>query len=242
MKSLKIFGKLLMYACILLLSVLTVTAEPTGPSNINPIGSSRYPVSLASNTSAIAGNVTELDFQSNSVTNTWQGYYGNISGSIKLGNSDNQTLYDWTTASPNGEIYATRATGVPAWVTIACANSTHVDSEDATLNVNQTSDQDSVNRTFLNTTSFNTFFVGNLNINTSQNCYAVNLHNSSSQPSPNFQEVLLYDGSELVYATVISQDALGFDNRTHDFEMIVGEDGHNGNSEPTPYYFYVELG
>jgi len=230
---------------VLLLGVLVawnVMALPTGPSFINQVSSSSYPVNTASNISAIAGNVTELDFQSDSVTNTWQGYYGNISGSIKLGDANNNTLYDWTTASPNGEIYATRSGTTPTWGTIACANSTHVDVEDAAIGVNQLVDQDSINRTFLTTTPFDTFFVGNLNINSTQNCYAVNLHNESGLPSSNFQEVLLHDGTSLVYAAVIKQDAVGFDGNTHDFQMIVGEDGHNGDSTPTPYYFYVELG
>lgn len=235
---LKIFATLL----ISVLAVLDVTAEPTGPSNIDPLGSSRYPVTSASNISAIAGNVTELNFQSDSVTNTWQGYFGNISGSILLGDVNNNTLYDWTSASPNGEIYATRSSSAPVWSTIQCAAAAQIDQEDLDLNVNQSVDQDSVNRTFLNTTSFNAFYVGGVPINSTQNCYAVNLHNSSGVPSSDFQEVLLYDGASIVYASIISQDAAGFDSRTHDFEMIVGEDGHNGDVNPTLYYFYVELG
>jgi hypothetical protein len=230
---------------ILVLGLVTVWssfAVPTGPSDINQVSSSRYPVTSASNISAIAGNVTELDFQSNSVTNTWQGYYGNISGSILLGDVNNNTLYDWTSASPNGEIYATRSGSTPTWGSIQCAATANIDQEDLDLNVNQSIDQDSVNRTFLNATAFNAFYVGNVNINTTQNCYAVNLHNSSGVPSPDFQEVILYDGTSIVYASVISQDAVGFDAAPHDFEMIVGEDGHNGDSNPTPYYFYVELG
>lgn len=233
---------MLFISLLLVLSAVDVFAVPTGPSNIDPFGSSRYPVTPASNFSAIAGNVTELNFQSNSVTNTWQGYFGNISGSIKLGDANNNTLYDWTSASPNGEIYATRSAIAPDWGVIQCADSTQIDQEDSDLDVNQSVDRDSVNRTFLNTTLFTTFYVGNVTIESSQNCYAVNLHDATGTPSSSFQEVLLHDGSIMVYAAVISQDALGFDNRTHDFQMIVGEDGHDGDSSSTPYYFYVELG
>ena len=235
---LKIFGVMLVF----ILAVWAVAAVPTGPSNINVGASSRYSVASASSASAIAGNVTELIFQANSVTQTWQGYYGNISGSIKLGDSNNNTLYDWTAASPNGEIYATRASGTPTWASIACATTAQTDTEDLALNVNSVVDQDAVGRTFLNTTSFNAFYVGNVNINTSQDCKAVQLYNGSVAPSSDFQEVLLHDGSSLIYTAVIKQNANGFDNNTHDFEMIVGEDGHNGDSTATPYYFYVELG
>jgi hypothetical protein len=191
---------------ILFLTIWIATAEPTGPSNIDALGSSRFPVTNATNISAIAGNVTELNFVSNAITNTWQGYFGNISGSIILGNSNNDTLYDWTSASPNGEIYATRSETTPVWSSIQCADASQIDQEDSDLNVNQPVDQDSVNRTFLNTTSFDAFYVGNTNISTSQNCYAVNLHDSSGLPSPDFQEVLLHDGTSIVYTALISQD------------------------------------
>ena len=238
MRLLKILGILF----VLVLAVFTAVAVPNGPSNINVLGSSRFPVASASNTSAMAGNVTELNFQSNTVTNTWQGYYGNVSGSIKLGDSNNNTLYDWTAASPNGEIYATKASATPTWASIACANPTQIIAEDTSIGADPSFDQDSANKTFANVTSFNQFYVGNVNINTSQDCYAVQLNNASNVPSNNFQEVLLHDGSSLIYTSVLTQDANGFDNRTHDFEMIVGENGHNGDSTATPYYFYVELG
>ncbi|MGV8086781.1 MAG: hypothetical protein ACP5N1_04065 [Candidatus Woesearchaeota archaeon] len=224
-----------------LVFIPVVFAAPTGPSTINVISSSRYTPFAAANISAIAGNVTEINFNANTITNTWQGYFGNITGSIVLGNSNNQTLYNWNLSSPTGEIYATRNSDVPAWGSIACANQVQINSEDTLLGVNQTIDQDSVNITFINSTPFDSFFVGSININSTQNCRAVNLYNGTGASSEDFQEVLLHDGTAMVYTAIITQDSLGFDNRTHDFQMLVGEDGHRGNSDPIPYYFYLEL-
>ena len=226
---------------IFLMTAISITAVPTGPTNIDVISSERYPVTSASNLSAVAGNVTEVNFMSNAITQTWQGYFGNISGTILLGNSNNQTMYNWNSASPSGQIYATRNTLVPSWGVIRCANITDVAAEEVALGVNPAIDSDSVNRTFTNVTNFNPFFVGSININTTQNCYAVNLHNSTSQPDERFSEVLLHDNVELVYTALLTSDTFGFDNRTHDFEMIVGEDGHSGDTASTLYYFYLEL-
>jgi len=222
-------------------SVSFVFAVPMGPSSVTPIGSSRYSTPGGANVTAIAGNVTELNFVANAITNTWQGYFGNITGTIVLGNSNNQSMYNWNLSSPSGQVYATRTSSVPTWASVVCANQGNVTVEDAILGVNQTTDQDSVNKTFLNTTSFNSFYVGGLNINSTQNCRAVNLYNSTGAPSSNFQEVLLNDGTNMIYTAVINQDANGFDNRTHDFQMLVGENGHNGDVVTTPYYFYLEL-
>jgi hypothetical protein len=222
-------------------SASVVFAAPTGPSSITNLGSSRYSESGAANISAIAGNVTELNFVANAITQTWQGYFGNITGSIVLGNSNNQSMYNWNLTSPSGEIYATRSSVVPAWTSVSCADSAQIGAEDTALGVNQVTDQDSVNRTFFNGTTFNTFFVGNKNINSTQNCYATNLYNSSAAPSGSFSEVLLHDGTSLIYTALIADNANGFDGRTHDFEMLVGENGHNGDVVATPYYFYLEL-
>jgi hypothetical protein len=222
-------------------SVSTVLALPSGPSSYTNLGSSSYSEPGAANISAIAGNVTELNFVANTITNTWQGYFGNVTGTIVLGNANNQSLYNWNLTSPAGQIYATRIDTVPIWSTIRCADQTEVDGEDTALGVNSAVDQDAVNRTFLNTTVFNSFFVGNVNINTTQNCYATYLNDGTGTPTSDFSEVLLSDTSNLIYTGLITAPAVGFDNRTHQFQMLVGENGHNEDTTATPYYFYLEL-
>ena len=232
------------FLIIFILSVASVTivlAAPTGPSSVTNIGSSRYSSPGGANVSALAGNVTEINFVANTITNTWQGYYGNITGTIVLGNANNQSMYNWNLSSPSGQVYATRTSSVPAWASVFCANQVNVTAEDTALGVNVSVDQDSVNKTFINTTAFSAFYVGSKNINSTQNCRAVNLFNGTAAPSSNFQEVLLNDGTSMIYTALITNDANGFDNRTHDFQMLVGENGHNGDVTATPYYFYLEL-
>jgi hypothetical protein len=61
-----------------------------------------------------------------------------------------------------------------------------------------------------------------------------------------FDEVLLTDGSaapqNIIYTSILNQDTVGFDGGTHDFEMIVLENGASGKATATNYYFYLELG
>jgi hypothetical protein len=243
MMELRIAGILFLVA--LSISVIgLVLAEPTGPTGtITPIESGRFGLDAAKTADAVAGNVTEFNLDANSITQTWQGYFGNITGKIVLGNANNDTFYDWTLSNPQGEIYATRLATVPTWSSIACANSTDVTTEDASLGVNQTRDVDSVNNTFLNTTSFNPFYVGSVQINPGvQTCYATYLYNGTGPQSTYFPEVLLADGSgNIIYTGLLESDALGFDGRSHDFQILVGEDGHSGNTAPSVYYFYLEL-
>lgn len=234
--------KILVFILLFIITDIAISiAAPVGPSSANIGSSSRYSAINAANISAVAGNVTELNFNANTITNTWQGYFGNVTGTIVLGNSNNQSLYNWNLSSPTGEVYATRNSNIPNWDTISCANQEQINSEDALLGVNQTIDQDSVNRTFLNTTFFNSFYVGGININSTQNCRAVNLYDGTGSASTNFQEVLLHDGNSMIYTALLTQNSVGFDNRTYDFEMLVGEDGHLGDTNPLSYYFYLEL-
>ena len=242
MRELRIAGIFFMFLLIVAVASF-VLATPTGPNNLTVISSQRYSTAPSQTTNAMAGNVSELSFAANTITQTWQGYFGNITGTIVLGNSNNQSLYSWNLISAHGQIYATRTSTVPAWTSVKCANLTEVQGEDTALNVNESVAADSVNNTFLNTTDFAQFYVGAININTSQGCFAARLYNSTGQSSTtHFGEVLLKEpGTNIIYTSILDQKALGFDSRTHDFEMLVGEDGHSGDTSTTPYYFYVEL-
>ena len=59
------------FLIIFILSVASVTivlAAPTGPSSVTNIGSSRYSSPGGANVSALAGNVTEINFVANTIT------------------------------------------------------------------------------------------------------------------------------------------------------------------------------
>jgi hypothetical protein len=216
---------------------------------------------------ALAGNVSQLIFNGTTVTRTFQGYYGNISGIITLGDSSNNTLYDWTLASPQGEIYAVRNNTVPLWETVVCADQPHIQTEDLRLNVNETKDEDAVNRTFViggapdqvarftADFSYPQFWVANQSIE-ANTCAVATMYNSSYAPSPYFKEVLLQDETKsyMIYTALIAHtiqpfpgpdDFNGFNGGNWDFEMMVGEDGHGANIGDTAttstYWFYLEL-
>ena len=239
--------KLNRIAQVFLLAIVAaafVLAEPTGPTSpITPISTGRYSTSSAQTHGAIAGNVTEINLNANTITQSWQGYFGNITGTVVLGDSSNNTFYDWSLSSPQGEIYATRLASTPTWATVGCANSTHINSEDTALGIDQANDADAVNKTFLNTTNFSPFYVGSVLINqSSQNCYATYLYNNTGAQSTYFPEVLLSDtAGNMIYTGLVENNAMGFNNRTHDFEILVGENGHSGDAATTTYYFYLEL-
>ena len=221
--------------------IYSVSAAPIGPDTLTPVSSSRRAESPALNTTAIAGNVTALEINVTQVTQSWQGYYGNVSGVITLDDANNKSMYSWTDVSPAGEVYAVRTPNSVSWASINCSTLTQISTEETALNIGAT-DKDGINETF-NKTLSNTFYIGALNMTAGTCQYSQFLYENDAPAVNNyFEEVLLHDGTYIVYTAIINQNKAGFDAGAHDFQMLVGEDGHNGNSAVSNYYFYVELG
>jgi len=210
---------------------LNVSQGPTSSMNISNDASIIY---------AEADNVTELAFDAQTVTKTWQGYYGNVVGNVTLSDTNSHSLYNWELVSPNGEIYATRSPSVN-WETVRCANLVELQAENTVLGVSEAAD-DSVTNTFRNASSFNKFYTGTIQINSSQNCYATHLNDNSGIQSEHYAELLLSDSTLMIYTTLLDPNAIGFDGNKYNFEMLVGQNGHTGDTTPTMYYFYIEIG
>ncbi len=229
----------------LLLAILTVSsfgfvlADPNGVLTATPGASTRGAADIAANHSATAGNVTELTIVGNSITQSWQGYFGNVSGAIKLTDASGNPMYNWSLASPSGEVFASTANSI-TWASIACFNwATYGAALETTFNIDDSAD--GVNETFTGANSHAAFYVGSEEF-TAGECMSTDIFDSAETSTDgNFEEVLLHDGTTTVFASLLENDMSGFDSTSHDFEMLVLEDGHAGNVATTPYFFYIEL-
>lgn len=227
-------------AFVLVASSFVSAVTPFGASNITSVRNSTSALDAPVGVSAIAGNVTELNIQGFSVTQSWQGYFGNITGTIMLADSQDNVMYNWSLADPEGEIYASRQSSVD-WANIGCFNWT----ENGTWLENNFSiewdDVDGVNETF-NQYDHPLFYTNNVQID-QDTCMSTNIYDSSGAQNNNYyDEVLLWDGEDVIFTSLIEEESiLGFDGKDHDFEMLVLEDGHGTDLDTTPYYFYVEL-
>jgi hypothetical protein len=219
---------------------------------------------------AYAGNVTTLDVKGYTTTQTWQGYFGNVSGTVQLADSDDNIMYNWTIASPEGEIYASENDSLE-WSYIQCfnftANGTYGDDTGQAgatslsgKNLSQIEadfgiawdDVDGVNETFSldghhesgEGFTHDLFYTANLEFAAGE-CLSTHIFtDSGSAEDSKFQEVLLYEPNAQVAvftALLDEEDVSGFDSGYHDFEMLVLDDGHGTDGDPTTYYFYVEL-
>ena len=189
---------------------------------------------------AQAGNVTELNIFGYTTTQSWQGYFGNVTGTIQLADASDNIMYNWSLASPEGEIYATVSNSVD-WSGIECFNFTANGTDlEASFNITP-SDVDGVNETFSYNNGHDLFYTNHVEFIEGE-CMSTQLFDNTGKGVDDyFEEILLWDGSDVVFTTLLEENALGFDGGSHDFEMIVLEDGHSNDVDITPYYFYVEL-
>lgn len=227
---------LVLVVCMLMASMsFFVIATPNGVVITPGTSTGKGTNPAGQDTNAIAGNVTELTIDSNTTTQSWQGYYGNISGSVGLKDSSDNVMYNWT-LNNEGEIYASNASSLE-WDGIQCYD----EPNNMTFFENMfgigITDPDGLNETF-DLNNHAGFYTNSIQF-TSGECNSTKLFNSAGVGT--FDEVLLTDGPNIIFASLINNDADGFDGIPHDFEMLVLEDGHGTDTTTTTYYFWAEL-
>ncbi|MBW6442807.1 hypothetical protein K0A97_03470 [Patescibacteria group bacterium] len=231
------------------------------PQGVDPEegNSTRPPIQDPQSVEAQAGNVTELNINGFATTKTWQGYFGNVSGTIRLADASSNIMYNWTQANPRGQVYATTNDTI-LWENIQCFNLTASGTFGAEppqepgvgkvnlngLNYTQLHDMfnipayaaDGVNNTFISE-DHDVFYTASLQFNSI--CPTAKLF--TSVPGEVFQNVLLYEpiSRSVIFTALLEVQKLGFDNRSHDFQMIVLDDGREVDIDTTTYYFFVEI-
>ncbi|MBW2975363.1 hypothetical protein KY366_06610 [Candidatus Woesearchaeota archaeon] len=244
-----IWALLLLVAAAALISV-TAMANPYGPTIYTNGTTERADFSSvgAKGVAAQAGNVTEITINTSIVTQRWQGYFGNISGTITLDDASGNTMYDWAAGSgfsPTGEIYAANQT-VSDWDDVICVNFTGngtPGNDGINVTVLETmygmssDDSDGVDETFSSTDDI---IIGT---RTLSDCPATYIYQSDSQVSGTWNETLLTENSTgaVIFAAEVEQDTIGFDGKPWDFQMIVGDNDGYSSGTTTTYWFYVEL-
>ena len=214
-----------------------VKAEPSG-ATVDQVSSSRGAAASPGQLEVQAGNVTELNISGTSITQSWAGFYGNVTGTIVLEDASGNTFYDWSAASPQGEVYASRVNSI-TWSNVRCANSTEISDENTNLNMGTAADN--ITNTF-SSQSHPQFYVGSVSIS-ANTCKSTNPYVNSASQTTDFYNVLLSDGSgNIIYTSILDPDTTGFNGNNYDFELLVGEDGHGAAAgTTTTYYFWVEL-
>lgn len=224
-------------------SLYLVSAAPQGATILGAgLSVDNGPVKTASSRNDTGGKIITMRIDAQQQDTGWKAYVGNASGSFVLQNVNNKSIYQWPSSTTiTGELYIARNTSVN-WSTIYCANAGNISAEQTFFGMTG-ADPDSINNTF-NSTLHKAFTVGTIPIPIST-CPAIAtwVNDTSQTPGPSavFQEVLLSDNSNVVYASLLTNEQRGFDNSSnYDFQAIIAE--NKTSAVGTAYYFFLELG
>ena len=223
---------------LLILPLLAHAFEPSAPTSIVNVSTESPTPTAGYLLNNSGGTISTLNINATTQNYRWKGYVGNISGELALLDSSLSSLLSWDVTSSTGEVYATRYSSTVDWDNIACASDAIIATEQTALNITD-SNVDSINKTF-DTATHDEFYAGITQVS-SNSCPAIALNVNNTKQSTDFQEILLTDGSNLVYTSLLENSTYGFDNQTYDFQMVVAENALEGSQPNTPYYFYVEL-
>jgi len=186
---------------------------------------------------AKGGFVTEMNLDGTSRTTRWQGYYGNVSGSIALKDSQAHTMFSWAwDASKGGEVIATTNTSIPPWTgfhsvddssTVTSLNTIWSWAASATDSANATLNTTLENVIIADTTyTINATTAGALQPTASQwQCGAIATENPVGT-------------DDFIFVGIINATTTSFDTTAKDYEMIVPT---YDNGATLTYYFYVEM-
>src|SRR3989338_11154564 len=128
------FGIVLLISFIILLaSIILVYAVPSGPI-VTFISNETKQPSAARMINTTGGSITTMMLNATTQNPRWKAYVGNVTGTLKLDDANDNTLFDWSLTNVIGEIYATKFSGTINWTGVNCSNSTHISNEEVSLN------------------------------------------------------------------------------------------------------------
>jgi hypothetical protein len=245
-RMLRASAKLLLVSGLLLILTMASINAATVPEGMN-VSTKRIENATPETATIITtagGTVTTIILNGTTQTPNWKAYVGNVTGRLTLRDAGGLNIYDWSIATAQGEVYATRKSTTVDWTNIGCANITHIENEQTALDYTALM-PDRILNTFTRSTH-KEFYTSLTHFAVNQCHYATSTYVNNTAQTAYFQEVVLYDGTTktnggLVYSTMIEANKVGFDYGTYDFQLLVPENASAEAASSMPYYFYMEL-
>jgi hypothetical protein len=185
------------------------------------------------------GYISTINLDASFQNDRWKAFVGNVTGKYTLDDESGSTIFDWTFSTITGRVYTTRDSGTVEWASISCADTQEMIYENGNMSHSNVS-SDNLTRTF-NKTTHTAFYAAGTYIGTDLCSYGLTTFKNDLPQTTDFEEIVLHDGTSIIYATILEDNVAGYDNALFDFQMLVPENGTAGYAGATPYYIYVEL-
>lgn len=202
----------------------------------------------AESDAAEGGYITEMDMTGNSQTVKWQGYYGDITGNIRLADASGDYMYTWDwDPSTGGAVFAVARSTMPNFGVVDTCDITELEANAALISdsIWSATGADSVTITFGadNDNSVEFYVAGNTVEASNRNAMYTLMKTGNAASA--FEEVLLTDRAtvdtvdDMIWTCLIENGAEDYTGGESDYQMIVPATDIGGGT--TTYYFYVEM-
>jgi len=215
-KKQKVIGTAIMVLMIMtLFAVLIYAQTPEGATITFVTNTTKDTGAAAQARNDSKGAIHTVTLTAQNQNNKWKAYVGNVSSQFILADANGDRIYQWDLSANqqfNGQVYVSRKKTTVTWASITCADETEKTNEDTALG-HDSDYSDSINRTFNNTDHAAMVVAGTtLNAGT---CFSqatwVNDTEQVFDSNALFQELILHDGSDVVFATFLENDKVGYE-------------------------------
>ena len=215
----------LVFLVLISLSIMPLaSAAPTG-GQVTAGASERGTESSSQTVNAEGGNVTYVDVTGTSITGRWAGFYGNVSGGIKLTDSSANSFFEWTVSNVSGAVVYATSAAVSDWTDaniVAATNAMMPSYVNGTYTDN-----------FTNTFAASEAFTS-ASITEASTPYAATWQSGAQGTLKTYALHATAEGAN-IFAGKAQDDVAGFKGTSVDYQIIVPA------QSSVAYNFYLEL-
>ncbi len=205
-------------------------AAPTGAS-VTAGTQERWAGTSAGTVTTEGGNITQVNVTGYTVTTKWAGFWGEVSGGIRLADASGNVFYEWTVTDPTGGVVYVCNGTVSDW---SSTNIQALHEWDSIMPAFLLEGNDAFNNTFTNVGTFNSPSLSIANVN-----YTYTWQNGAQGTTFATYALKAVNENVLIWAGNVQNDQSSFKGTpTADYQVLAGVNDPTGT---TTFYFYLEL-
>jgi len=186
---------------------------------------SRWSGNTSGNVTTEGGNITQVTISAATLTDRWAAFWGNVSGTIVLGNTT-KSVYNWTVTTPSGGDVCVSTNGTMTFTTLSAATATGINTAFALGSA-----ADNATNTFTNATCNISFVQGPVN------------NTANTTTTGGFNTCAITSGGtakdNYAFCTALNSTGQNYVGQTVQYQLIVPT--NNSVNATETYFFYLEI-
>jgi len=217
---------------VMLATSYVVAAEPGGAGVESSTDKGEFPAPSPGSVSVESGNIYEVNISTNQSTYHWTGVYGNATGKLVLGDSSGDKMYEWTAVAKY--VYFDDDSSIN-WGSLASVTCSDVEGVYGYL----AGASDSCSNTFTATRNYDS------DVTSDSVANAIAAQTYDDNGAAYWYTIAVGDGgtSDIVFVgeTTGSSTHGAYNGVQANYQVILPEDGGDGDTTAATYYIWIEL-